>query len=372
MRILLVFRGNLGPAVAETKGQTIPEVLSSRGTSHPSEVNSLLVAHWLQADHGHSVDWYCDGEPSPSRSYLLHPTGPTPDLSLYDAVLAWKVQGVHTMLRTGMFDRLLPRETQQLALWFDAGGLAKVLTDEQRDRITHIAWGTQALADSDGRGGWPGVQQGVVEHATGILRTPDPRTTLVAGLYVGRLPTPYLNAVVDLSASQSVHAYALSAPGEDGEKLSLRPGHDPSDLDTARRVMARRTDKVVLYPAANMTSSAELFASYLFGLVPPTRANPPQRNSASKAWDCWGLGLPVVMGDNTPEADHVRASSVWLGELYSPAVPGALEQAAWRVVARFIESASQYHEDRRAIQAWCHSRHTYRDRARELNDVLDR
>jgi hypothetical protein len=363
MKILLVFRGNLGAVVADHPGQTIPEAVSTRGTSHASEVNSLLVAHWLQHDHGHEVHWFGRSKPG-TRDWLLQPTGPDVDVSDYDLVLLWKIRGVSVARDFGILDSV---QGQKLATWFDAGGLASLMTPEQAAKVTHICWGTHGIAEHEARR-WE-AHQAVVEHACNFIADPDPLPLYEQGLYLGRLPPQYLGAVHLAANYAPMHVYGLWAPDGEGGKISLRPKASNAEALMRARKHVERSN-VALFPAVNLATNHEHMSRYLFGFCPSTRARPAQVLSASKFYDYAGLGVPVVLSSNTPEARHM-AGDTWLGELYDPGDPDSLRDAIERV-RDHAENPESFYAERCRIRDWTRAHHTYRHRAQEIHNALIR
>jgi len=363
VKILLVFRGNLGAVVADHPGQTIPEAVSTRGTSHASEVNSLLVAHWLQQDHGHEVHWYGRSKPG-ARGWVLTPTGPDVDVSDYDCVLLWKIRGVQVARDGGVLDSV---SGQRLATWFDAGGLASLMTMEQAAKITHICWGTHGVAEHEQRR-WD-AHQSVVEHACNFIADVDPSPGYEQGLYLGRLPQQYLAAVNIAANYAPMHVYGLWAPDGRGGKLNLRPGvSNDQDLSQSRRNVERTN--LALFSAVNLAVEHEHMSRYLFGFCPSTRAHPTQVLSASKFYDYAGLGLPVVLSSNTPEARHMDGDT-WLGELFDPGDPDSMEIAIERI-RDHAEDPRRFYRERCAIRDWTRAHHTYRHRAQEIHNAIIR
>jgi len=377
MKILLIHRGNLTPILDDAE-LGVPAALSSRGTSHAGEVNALLVSHWLQQDHGHEVHWYSEREPGDHR-WLLHPVGPSVDLSDYDMVLMWKIVGCKLAARSGVLERLTG---QRLATWYDAGGLERLLTPVQRAKVTHIVWGTHELLEVE-EYKWQGVKHAVAEHACNFLAQPSPVVTSARGVYFGRLPRPYLDAVRACSQHNPMDVFGLWAPTGDLDtypngKIPLR--HRCTDEDVARAKAVVETDVISLYPAINIGAQHDALSGYLFGLCPSTRARPQQILSASKFWDICGLGLPVLLSSNTPEARTMRAAPLWLGEIYEPGDCDSMRDAVVRIrehvstdgVPAFgnVDKLPAFNDERLAIRDWIQANHTYRHRATEINDAL--
>ena len=361
MKILLIHRGNLTP-ILDDDGLGIPAALSSRGTSHAGEVNALLVSHWLQEDHGHEVHWYSEREPG-DHKWLLHPVGPSVDLDAYDLVLMWKIVGAKLASHSGVLERI---DGQKLATWYDAGGLEHLLTPEQRAKVTHIVWGTPELLEVE-EYKWPGVKHAVAEHACNFLGTPSPILTTRRGVYFGRLPTPYLAAVRECSQHMPMDVFALWAPTEDLDtypsgKIPLRPGCTDEQVALARAVV--EAPSISLFPAINIGAEHRTLSGYLFGLCPSTRGRPRQILSASKFWDIAGLGLPVLLSSNTPEARTLRAAPLWIGETYNPGDLDSLRQA----IDRIRDHTSRM--ERQDIRDWIQANHTYRHRATEIHHAL--
>ena len=363
MKILLIHRGNLTP-ILDDAGLGIPAALSFRGTSHAGEVNALLVSHWLQEDHGHEVHWYLEKEPG-DHEWLLHPVGPAVDLDAYDMILMWKIVGAKLASRSDVLEHI---DGQRLATWYDAGGLERLLTPEQRAKVTHIVWGTPELLGVE-EYKWPGVKHAVAEHACNFLGTPSPAVTTTRGVYFGRLPRPYLDAVRACSQHNPMDVFGLWAPGDDDTKITLRPGCTDEEVIRARAVV--ETPEISLYPAINIGAQHATLSGYLFGLCPSTRARPQQLLSASKFWDICGLGLPVLLSSNTPEARTMRAAPLWLGEIYEPGDFGSMRQgvASIRDHAN-MDRRQDFHAERLAIRDWIQANHTYRHRATEIHHAL--
>jgi len=116
----------------------------------------------------------------------------------------------------------------------------------------------------------------------------------------------------------------------------------------------------------NIIAQATEVSKAAFGLCPATGdSNRNQILSASKFYDYLALGLPVVLGDNTPEAQFIRENPL-LGELYAQGIPGSLEAALDRVLVRNVRSPS----DRLKIQSWVFSHCTYKHRAGVLHGLV--
>jgi hypothetical protein len=123
---------------------------------------------------------------------------------------------------------------------------------------------------------------------------------------------------------------------------------------------------VDLRSGINVIAQATEVSKAAFGLCPATGdSNRKQILSASKFYDYLALGLPVVLGDSTPEAQVVRDNPL-LGELYAQGTPGSLEAALNRVLVR---NARTMH-DRLKIQSWVFSHATYKHRAGVLHDLV--
>jgi hypothetical protein len=360
VKILLMHRGNLTPIVAARPNQPIPEALTTRGTSHAGEVNALLVSHWLREDHGHEVHWYSEREPG-QHDWLLPPVGPSVDVDDYDMVLMWTIVGVKLAARSGVLEKLTG---QKLATWYDAGGLENLLGIRQRSKVSHIVWGTRGLLEAE-MYKWPDAHHAVAEHACNFLTEPTPIPLLDRGVYFGRLPRPYLDAVRQASASTPMDVFGLWALDANGYKTSLRPGCTDLDVDNARAAV--ETESIRLFPAINIGAEHATLSCYSFGLCPSTRATPRQLLSASKFWDIAGLGLPVLLSSNTPEARLFRETDVWLGELYDPGDLSSMSSAIRRIQER---AGDDLIGRRTAIRDWIAANHTYRHRAKEISDAV--
>jgi len=116
-----------------------------------------------------------------------------------------------------------------------------------------------------------------------------------------------------------------------------------------------------------MLQEANCATACAFGLCPSAGNASKQLLSASKFYDYAALGLPVLLAQNTPEAEHVRKQP-YLGMLYDPSDSDAIANAAATLAQDIKESG--FAERRVAIQDWCYAGHTYRDRAEVINAEL--
>lgn len=262
-----------------------------------------------------------------------------------------------------------------MVAWYDSGHLSEGL-GRGVDSITHVAWGTDELR-LVWSGELPMAKHTTVCHAANILNHPTHegrggtalgQRNIDCGLYMGRLPRPYHKAVTDaaLHVKMAVYALWVEKPAGIGEIYNLRPGRwDSLDMERARTLFP---SSVYLHPATNVDKERDILGECAFGLVPATTPY-AQLLSASKAYDYWALGLPVLIASNVPEARIVERSDIWLGELYdSQHQVVSMEKAIAAIMKRARRSG--FSETKRQITRWSKAHHTYRNRAEEIHEFI--
>lgn len=351
MRLLIVYTGALGPLV-DTSGLGLDEELRRRPTSHPSEVNMLQVGWWLREDHGFDVDVLVNTPPG-DRQWLLNPAH-DPDPADYDRILVWKIHGVRRSV-----DLLKRCRPGQVVIWYDAGKLHDLIGQGLADRVGAVLWGTSRLRGAEAHR-WPAAANAVVEHAINMIDRPATAAEHTRGLYIGRMPAVYRDAVF-MAAPCSAFALWFEPPAywgfRPGDRVLMRPDQLAEHRQRYEQCAGHcKAHGVMLRPAVNLCNELITDHGWAFGLVPAT-GYPTQFLSASKFWDYLAMGLPVLVADNVPEARHLATSPVWLGETYRHMDRKSMFAAIRRIAQR---------DGRAAIQDWAWNFHTYRHRAEEI------
>ena len=356
MRILFAYTNSLGNT-RKRGGQTLLEDLSNLPTTHMSEVNHLLICHWLR-EWGHDITLLATCGQSGGNHHFRSVTVSDLDPSNFDVLMLFKIQGLKTAQTHGLF-----RHTWgKIVAWLDVPYPENILGRDALS-INSFAWGTpEILALSTPL--YPTATHTLCEHATIFPTPPTLGTSEPRGLYAGRLPQEYLRQVLLAASVSPMLVYALWVE-VGGIKTLLRPSqYHPEDLDRVRGLLPSLT----LYPGVNLITETLKASSAAFGLCPA--AAPPghqQILSASKFYDYLALGLPVVLADSTPESCHVRAFP-HLGELYTQGNPNSLQGAIHRALHR--AQTRTFPEERRHLQDWVFSRATYRHRAEVLHGLV--
>ncbi len=336
MRITVIYRGR------PTDSPPLGQGLKDRETTHASATGYLHLLKELEA-LGHSVAIYSPQAPEQASSF------PLTDSLDADLVLLWKQRGASTVEELG-----LDLSGSRVAAWCDARHLITETTPDL------IMWGTKRIAARNASK-WPRSRHAVVEHAANVPPIPVPMAaTTEAGLYLGRLPAPYLAAVQEVARVSPVTAYALKVDKPQAGFWNLRPGmYSSRHMAAAQAYVGHR---VRLCPAVNAAACAEALATFAFWVV-AAASRRPQDLSASKAFDYWALGLPVLIDDAVPEAEHLSGGP-WVGESFSIDRPETIVPALQRIKQRDSLSA------RAAILAWSKANHTYKQRAREIHGLI--
>jgi len=365
MRLLFVYNGLLGPLV-RSEGVSLIDDLITRGTSHPGQTNYLILLQDLKDKFGYDitvvVDKYKEGE------YYFKIAGvdqlKTYDLgSAFDAVLIYKVGGVAFVRAHELWGSL--KSIGIRASWHDA---MRLWDAAPTGFFTSILWGTPEIADLS-RDMFPGVTQGCSPHGVNFINKPVIESVVPKGLYIGRLPEPYLRDVLAAAEVSPVDAYALWLPktshsGKD-DIWNFRPGHyAPGDVEEAQK---RLPPQVTLHAAVNIGAMANTLSSYSFGICPATTTYRAQVQSASKFYDYLGLGVPVLLADNTPEAKVLTSAPVWLGALYHGNDPLRIRRAIGEIMAKLSQDGLLV---KRNIMEYAHKEHTYFERTRLFHALL--
>ncbi len=348
MRVLFAYLGTPGPLyVLDT---TPEQALETLPTTHMSEVNGLLVPWYLQ-QLGHEVAALTEQAVQPWWMPQVHIDDADP--ADWDVLYLWKRQSVTQWVES--HPRLLALPWRNVAAWFDFGGLSNVA---QSDAIGSFAWGTERIARGE-RPNFPSAHHCVVEHATTFVDPPEMGETKPRGLFAGRLPAPYLRALKTAADHVPMMAYVLSIKSG-ASKVNFRPGqYSTEDLASARRAVG---PNVEIYTGSNMLKVSKEASAASFGLVPSTR--PPgveQAQSASKAWDYWAMGLPVVIDANVPEARMVGLGC-------SPFLGSAYNSQDWMQAycSALCEDGAEV--ARQKIQDWTFRHHTWKHRAQQIHE----
>lgn len=357
-RVLFAYTGSVS-TVQRQGGATLFDDLRTLPTTHMSEVNHLLMCHWLR-EQGHDVSVLVRNV-SKDGSYHFPPV-PVADADpeAFDTLILFKVHGLKFMADVDVLDRPWKR----IIAWQDAPAPDNIIGDHAH-KVAAFAWGTPGILAHE-KDRWPNARHTVCEHATVFSSPPILGPTVPRGLYAGRMPPAYRDVVIAASNHCPIRAYSLWVSTEPGERILLRPSQITDEgLAEARRRMPEQVD---LQPGLNVIANATEVSKAAFGLCPATSpSHKPQILSASKFYDYLALGLPVVLADNTPEAEHVRGNPMF-GELYSQGDDASLKAAIERIQDR--AEGENFAAHRLAIQAWVFNYATYRHRAGVLHGLI--
>lgn len=356
MKILWAYRGKVHTPGILPGAPTLKDVPGQLPVTHMSAVNDLLLIHWLK-EMGHEVSYLVIDEGAPW--YIPQVRLQDVDPGDWDVLMVFKLHAIRQLVPLG----LLKLPWRRVVFWADFGGLANAIGGA---RVDAVCWGTDILMEREAPT-MPGTNHAVVEHATTFVSAPEMGATTPRGLYAGRMPHRYKLMVEQAANICPMLIYSLKIEMELSKRwILLRPGqYTPEELAEAQTWAPKGSE---LRPAVNIHTEEDASRA-AFGFVPatgPVRFG-PQLYSACKFWDYLALGLPVVIADMTPEAVHVRAHPM-LGELYTqdngPSLAVAIERSLNRAVGLGFDA------ERRAIQNWVFSNHTWRHRAAEIIEAI--
>ena len=356
MKILWAYRGAVHTPGRSPLAATLKDVPGQLPVTHMSAVNDLLLIHWLK-EMGHEVSYLVleHGAPWYIPQVRLRDVDPGD----WDVLMVFKLHAIRNLVPLG----LLKLPWRRVVFWADFSGLANAIGDAKVDTV---CWGTSPLMGREAPT-MPRTRHTVVEHATTFVTPPEMGATVPRGLYAGRMPWRYKLMVEQAANICPMLIYSIKIEMDPKKRwIFLRPGqYTPEELAEAQAWAPEGSE---LRPAVNIHTEADASRA-AFGFVPatgPVRFG-PQFYSACKFWDYLALGLPVVIADMTPEAEHVRANP-GLGELYTqdngPSLTVAIERSLRRA------EGADFTQARKAIQKWVFGNHTWRHRAAEIMEAI--
>lgn len=358
MKILFVYTAMLNVAYIK-HGNTVLDDISRLPTTHASEVNYLLMCYWLR-EAGHEVHIFSGRGDIPQAVTHFPIVSESPGWNEeYDVLFLFKLHGLKTAQQHGLFQY----SWRKVLTWMDTPRPDNILGEDAR-RITHHAWGTEAIwRDEHPR--FPSAKHTVVEHATTFACPPELSPMQSRGLYAGRMPACYRDQVLQAAQACPMLVYALWLETGLDTRVLLRPGqYKPEQLEVLRATLPNSID---LRPGSNMVQEATEASACAFGLCSATVDYDKQQVlSASKFYDYLALGLPVLLADNVPESHWVQGHAA-LGHCYKQAAtaPTSMHEAIAELLGR-----PEQPEVRRARQDWVFENHTYRNRAENIHAFI--